>query len=182
MAKLKYVIGYLVVIVLCTVIWFHRPEKEQMNQLEEQVNALKEQVGSHYRNDISSLENTATQFLAHNFNQPITDEDEGLINELSEEFRTISHNLFFTYSNPSIHSEWQNRVSDVRMYLPDYLFGNSLTKEEIADLYQALQAIRFITMDFKELVPYDPQSSYDAMHDEEHEMVERIKYRLSLKY
>ena len=182
MVKLKYAIGFLTVIALCTVIWFHRPAKEQVNQLEEQVSILKEQVGSHYRGDISSLENTAEQLLAHNFNQPITDEDEGLINELNEEFRTISGNLFFTNSNATIHSEWQNRVSDVRMYLLDYLLGDLLTKEEIADLYQALQATRFIAIDFDELVPYDPQSTYDAMHDEEHEMVERIEYRLSLKY
>ena len=196
MARLKYVIGFLVVIVLCTVIWFEHPAKEQANQLDEKasaleeqanqldkkVSALEEQIGRHYLADISSLENTAEQLLAHNFNQPITDEDEGLIDELSEGFLDTSDNIFYMNRDEPIHLEWQGRLLDVHMYLLRYLSGTSLTKEEVADLYQALQATRFIAMDFGGIAQDDPQSSYDAMHDEEHEIVERIKYRLSLNY
>ena len=182
MIRLKYVSGLLVVIALCTIIWFNPPAKEQVKQLEEKVSTLEEQIGSHYRDFIFSMESTAEQLLAHNFKQPITDEDEDMINELSDEFSGISDNLFYVNINAMVHSEWENRMFDVDRYLYKYRYEASLTKEEVADLYQALQAIRFIAKDFIDFTQYDMQSSYDAMHDKKHEMVERVKYRLSLKY
>lgn len=182
MIRLKYVSGLLVVIALCTIIWFNPPTKEQVKQLEEKVSTLEEQIGSYYGDIIFSLDSTAEQLLAHNFNQPITDEDEGIINELSAEFSGISDNLFYVNINAMVHSEWEARMSDVSWYLRDYLHGTPLTEEEVDDLYQALQAIRFIAKDFRDITQYDLQSSYDALHDEEHEMVERVKYRLSLEY
>lgn len=182
MVWLKYVSGVLVVIAICAVIWFNPSAKVQVNQLEERVSALEEQVGSHYKDTIFSLRVTVDELLEHNFNQPLTDEDEDMMNEFAEEFSDISDTLFFMNRNLSVHSEWQNRMLDVHMYLRNYTYGPSLTKEEVDDLYQALQAIRFITMDFGHIVDYDRQSSYDAMHDKEHEMVERVQYRLSLKY
>lgn len=178
----KYVIGLVVVIALCTVVWFKLPTKIEVNQLEEKVSILEVQIGEHYINDISLLENVSEQLLNYNFNQPITDENNSMISKVSEDFRTITSNLLFIGSNASVHAELQYRVSNVRTYLIDYVYGASLTKEEVADLYQVLQAIRFIIKDFRDIVSYNPQSAYDAMHDEEHEMVERIKYRLSLKY
>ena len=72
-----------------------------------------------------------------------------------------------------MHSEWEARMSDVSWYLQDYLDGTPLTEEEAAVLYQALQAIRFIAKDFRDITQYDMQSAYDAIHDEEHEMVEK---------
>lgn len=179
---LKYVGGLLVVIALCTIVWFNSPAREQVKQLEEKVSTLEEQIGGYYRDIAFSLDSTAEQLLAHKFNQPITDEDEDMINELSDEFRDISYKLFFENGNVNMHSEWEARMSDVSWYLRDYLDGNPLTEEEVADLYQALQAIRFIAKDFRDITQYDLQSAYDAIHDEEHEMVERVKYRLSLEY
>ena len=182
MVWVKYVSGLLVVIAICAVIWFNPSAKVQVNQLEEKVSVLEEQIGGYYRDTISSLDSTATQLLEHNFKQPITDEDEDMINELSDEFSDISDILFFMNGNASVHSEWENRMFDVHMYLRNYTYGPSLTKEEVADLHQALKAILFISMDFADIVDYDGQSSYDAMHDKKHEMVERVEYRLSLKY
>lgn len=179
---MKYVIGLVVVIALCTVVWFTSPTKIEVNELEEKVSTLEVLIGEHYINDISLLEDASEQLLNYNFNQPITDENNSMISKVSEEFRTITSNLLFISSNASVHSELQYRVSNVRMHLIDYVSGASLTKEEVADLYQVLQAIHFIAKYFRDIVSYDPQSTYDAMHDEEHEMVERIKYRLSIKY
>ena len=75
MIRLKYVGGLLVVIALCTIIWFNPSAKEQVKQLEEKVSTLEEQIGGYYRDIIFSLEITAEQLLAHNFKQPITEED-----------------------------------------------------------------------------------------------------------
>ncbi|MEK5080226.1 hypothetical protein MKX73_14955 [Solibacillus sp. FSL W7-1436] len=58
----------------------------------------------------------------------------------------------------------------------------SLTEEHVADLYQVLHAVRFIAKDINDLTGYDMQALYKAMNDEEHEIVQRIKYRLSIEY
>ena len=182
---LKYVIGFLIVIALCTVIWFIRPANDQ---LEVKVSALEEQIGRHYLNDLSSLERTAEQLLEYDLSLPITEENGKIIDELSRDLDTILDNLFFEhpfmYSEEStiIHSKWHNELSKAKWDLPFYGKEVPLTKEEAADLYQILQASRFIAKDFRDIVGYDYQSAYDAMHDKDHEMVERINYRLSIKY
>ncbi|MGM9950002.1 MAG: hypothetical protein ACI33P_07730 [Lysinibacillus sp.] len=80
-----------------------------------------------------------------------------------------------------MHTEWEDRMFEVCMYLHTYLSGASLTKEEAADLHQVLQAVQYIAMDFRDFAP-GPQATYDAMYDDEHEMIERVKFRLSAKY
>ncbi|MEK3765626.1 MULTISPECIES: hypothetical protein [unclassified Solibacillus] len=108
---LKYVIGLLIVIALCTVIWFIRPTNDQ---LEVKVSALEEQIGRHYLNDLSSLERTAEQLLEYDLSLPITEENGKIIDELSRDLDTILDNLFFEhpfmYSEEStiIHSKWHN--------------------------------------------------------------------------
>lgn len=180
MVWLKYVGGVLVVIALCAVIWFIHPAKGQVKQLEEKVSILEEQIGFQYSDAMYPLKRTVEALIEWDYKQSITDVDEGAINDLSEELFASIQVLFFV-RNKSVHPEWEDRMYDVHWYLRDYLRGNSLTNEEIADLNQALKAIYFIAMDFNGIVR-DMQASYDAMHDEEHEMVERVKYRLSTEY
>ena len=182
MKWLKYVIGLVVVIALCTVVWFKPPTKIEVNQLEEKVSILEEQIGGHYQDYNLSLVNTAEQLLAHDFNQPIMVEDELMIEELSNELYSIRDKLFYIKSQVLMHSDWEDKLMEVERYLTEYLSGVSFTKEEVADLNQGLHAIRFIAMDFGDIARYDTQAAYDAMHDEEHAMVERVKFRLSTKY
>ncbi|WP_339216415.1 hypothetical protein [Solibacillus sp. FSL W8-0372] len=182
---LKYVIGLLIVIALCTAVWFIRPTNAQ---LEAKISVLEEQIGRHYLNDFDSLERTAEQLLEYDLNLPITEENGKVIDVLSRDLDTILNNLFYNhpliYSEESttIHSKWHNELSQAKWNLPFYGKELPLTKDEAADLYQILQASRFIAKDFRDIVGYDYQSAYDAMHDKDHEMVERINYRLSIKY
>lgn len=71
-----------------------------------------------------------------------------------------------------------SKLSDVDRYFITYVDEGSLTEEQVADLYQVLHAVRFIAKDINGLTVY----VYNAMHNEEHEIVERIKYRLSIEY
>ena len=89
---------------------------------------------------------------------------------------------FFRLGTESIHPELYSKLSDVDRYFITYVDEGSLTEEQVADLYQVLHAVRFIAKDINGLTVYDTQVLYNAMHNEEHEIVERIKYRLSIEY
>lgn len=170
MVGLKYLGGVLVAIVLCGVIWLVHPAKEQVNQLEEQ-------IGSQYSYANFLLRDTVEELLKWNFSQPLTDADEGYLNELSAEYFYITGLI----SRDVVHHEWRSRMNDIHSYLTKYIYGPSLTEEDVADLQQALQATRFISMDFNDFVE-SSQDFYAAMHDEQHEMVERVKSRLAKQY
>lgn len=182
MKLLKYVMGFVVVITLCTVVWFKLTTKIEVNQLEEKVIILEDQIGNHYRSDLYLWEDAAEQLLTYDFSQPITDENNNEIFKLSRLFYTASENLFFRLGTESIHPELYSKLSDVDRYFITYVDEGSLTEEQVADLYQVLHAVRFIAKDINGLTVYDTQALYNAMHNEEHEIVERIKYRLSIEY
>lgn len=169
MVRLKNIVSVLVTIVLCGVIWLVHPAKEQVEELETN-------IGSQYYSANFLLHNTVVELLKWNFNQPLTDSDKDYLQHLSMEFlhTTDLHPL-----NGNVHHEWRSRILDIQDYLTDYS-DSPLSEEDIADLKQALQATRFITLDL-----LDIKNSYDfynAMHDEQHEMVERVKERLATKY
>lgn len=181
MKLLKYVMGFVVVITLCTVVWFKLTTKIEVNQLEEKVIILEDQIGNHYRSDLYLWEDAAEQLLTYDFSQPITDENNNEIFKLSRFF--IPHRkTFFRLGTESIHPELYSKLSDVDRYFITYVDEGSLTEEQVADLYQVLHAVRFIAKDINGLTVYDTQVLYNAMHNEEHEIVERIKYRLSIEY
>lgn len=178
MKLLKYVMGFVVVITLCTVVWFKLTTKIEVNQLQEKVIILEDQIGNHYRSDLYLWEDAAEQLLTYDFSQPITDENNNEIFKLSRLFYTASENLFLDFGTESIHPELYSKLSDVDRYFITYVDEGSLTEEQVADLYQVLHAVRFIAKDINGLTVY----VYNAMHNEEHEIVERIKYRLSIEY
>lgn len=94
MKLLKYVMGFVVVITLCTVVWFKLTTKIEVNQLQEKVIILEDQIGNHYRSDLYLWEDAAEQLLTYDFSQPITDENNNEIFKLSRLFYTASENLF----------------------------------------------------------------------------------------
>ena len=75
----------------------------------------------------------------------------------------------------------RNRIYDIQKYVDSYVYNTSLSQEEVEDLHQALQATRFISMDLGTSLD-DNSDFYDVMHDEQHEMVDKIKNRLSAQY
>lgn len=171
MVGLKYIGGVLVAIVLCGVIWLVHPAKEQVNQLEEQ-------ISRQYMFANFLLRDTVEDLLAWNFSQPLTDADEDYLKKLSNELLYTTDLIF---SGDVVHHEWRSRMNDIQGYLSKYMSGTSLSEEDVADINQSLQATRFITMDFNDYVD-NTYDFYNAMHDEHHEMVERVKSRLASKY
>lgn len=169
--KLKYFGGGLVVLALYGFIWFVYPAKEQVNQLEKQMSQQ-----YFYANYL--LRGTVDELLEWDFSKPLTSEDEEYLSELSVQLQYITG---LTFSGNMVHQEWKNRMNDIHDYLYNYLYAHSLLEEDVADLRQVLQATRFITMDFNDFIE-NTQDFYDAMHDKEHEMVERVKSRLSTQY
>lgn len=162
--------GVLGAVVLCGVVWFAHPAQDRVNELEEQIS-----LQYTYANPL--LRDTVKALLEYDFSEPLTDENEEDFNRLAKEFRDVT-DLFF--SGGTVHYEWQDRLDDTKFYLMDYASGSPLSEEEIADLYQVLKATRYICMDFRD---YDNRSDfYDAMHSENHEMVEQVKKRLAWKY
>ena len=85
--------GFVVVITLCTVVWFKLTTKIEVNQLEEKVIILEDQIGNHYRSDLYLWEDAAEQLLTYDFSQPITDENNNEIFKLSRFF--IPHRKTF---------------------------------------------------------------------------------------
>lgn len=162
--------GVLAAVVLCGVVWFAHPAQERVNELEDQISAQ-----YMYANFL--LRDTAIDLLEHDFSEPLTDENKEDFNKLVKQFIDVT-DLFF--SGGTVHSEWRERLDDAKFYFMDYSNGSPLSKDEAADLYQVLKANRYICMDFRD---YDKHSDfYDAMHSENHEMVEQVKKRLAWKY
>lgn len=166
--------GILVATVLCGGIWLSQwghPAKEQVKELEAQ-------MSWHYIQANYLLRSTVGELLEWNFSEPLISENEADFRRLSREFLNVT-DLFF--SGTTVHYEWRNRVSDANIYLMNYELGSPLSVADIAELHQILQATRFISMDFShELAAHS--EFYDAMHSEKHEMVERVKRRLAMKY
>lgn len=161
----------------CGLIWWAYSSKEQVNQ---QVNQMEKDISNQYYYANLLLRNTVDALLEWDFSQPFTDtvEDEdylyGLISELDS-----TTNLMF--SGNVVHYEWRRRMDDILNYVRLYITDSSLSVESVADLQQALQATRFITMDFKDYIR-GTDDFYDAMHDEKHEINQQIKNRLYAQY
>ncbi|MBD8033978.1 hypothetical protein [Solibacillus merdavium] len=166
---LKYFIRILVALALCAVIWIVHPAREQVRELEKE-------LSYQYSTANKLLRNTVEELLEWNFSQPITAEEKDYIHGLYVEISEITDLIF---RGNVVHLEWKNRMYDIQAYLQRYMFGPPLLEEDVADLNQALQAILFITIDYREFVKYP---DYGAMHDEKHEMVEKIKKRLETQY
>ena len=162
--------GVLGAVVLCGVIWFAHPAQVQVNELEVQISAQ-------YTNANSLLRDTVKELLKWNFSEPITDENQVEFSRLIKAYVDVT-SLFF--SGDSVHFEWEDKVDDTKIYFMNYADGSLLSEEEAADLYQILNATRYISRDFMD---YTKDSEfYDAMHSKNHEMVERVKKRLAEKY
>ena len=162
--------GVLGAVVLCGVVWFAHPAQDRVNELEEQISAQYT-----YANHL--LRDTVKALLEYDFSDPLTDENEEDFNRLTKEFWNVI-NLFF--SGGTVHSEWQDRVGDTKIYFMNYANGSPLSEEEAADFYQVLKATRLISMDLRDYTKHS--EFYDAMHSEDHEMVEEVKKRLAWKY
>lgn len=170
MVRLKYFGGVMAALALCGVLWFNHPAKEQVEQMEGQISW--QYIHANYL-----LRDTVEEILEWNYSQPLTDGDQVYLSKLSNEFFYITSLIF---SGKVVHQEWRERMNDIQGYLNNYVYGTSLTEEDVADLHQALQATRFISMDFNDFIEHT--DFYDAMHDENHEMVEKIESRLTLQY
>lgn len=166
---MKYFIRFLIALALCGVVWIVHPAREQVRELEKD-------ISYQYSTANKLLRNTVEELLEWNFSQPITAEEKDYIHGFYVEISEITDLIF--HGNV-VHLEWKNRMYDIKAYLQRYMFGPPLLEEDVADLNQALQAILFITIDYREFVKYP---DYDAMHDEKHEMVEKIKKRLETQY
>lgn len=164
---MKKLVGILLTLALCGFVWLIHPVKEQVKQMEEQ-------IGDQYLYANYLLRDSVDKLLAWNFSQPLSDADEGYVNDLSDELLYTSNLMF---NRNVVHHEWRERINDIEHYLNDYIHETSLSEENIADLHQALQATRFISMDLDSEVEF-----YDAMHDDQHEMVGKVKHRLATQY
>lgn len=159
----------LLTIALCSVIWMVHPAKEQAKQMEEQ-------IGEQYLYANYLLNDTVEEMLAWNFSKPLSDADEDYVNGLSVELHYATNIMF---NGNVLHQKWRDRINDIAHYLHDYIYGSSLSEESLTDLHQALQATRIISIDFYSTVD---GGFYDAMHDEQHEMVEKVENRLATQY
>lgn len=169
MGQLKILVRVLVLGALCGLIWWTYTAKEQVNQIERE-------MSNQYFYANLLLRNTVDELLEWDFSQPLTDmiEDKDYLNKL---FAELDYTTSLMFSGGVVHHEWQGRINDILIYLHSYITDTSISEENVADLYQALQATRFITMDFK-----NTNDFYDAMHDEKHEMVKQVKSRLDIQY
>lgn len=166
---MKYFIRILVALALCGVIWIVHPAREQVRELEKE-------LSYQYSTANKLLRNTVEELLEWNFSQPITAEEKDYIHGLYVEISEITDLIF---RGNVVHFEWKQRMYDIQSHIHLYMLDLSLSEEDVADLNQALQAILFITMDYREFVKYP---DYDAMHDEKHELVKKIKKRLETQY
>jgi hypothetical protein len=116
--------------------------------------------------------------LEWDFSQPLTDADERYLRNHFNNFSNLRGIIFNGYI---VHEEWRRRMYDIEGYLLKYGYDRSLSKEEVDDLYQGLEATRFISLDLDDMLD-SFQDFYDGMHDEQHEMRERIKSRLATQY
>ena len=167
MVVIKNLGGILFTLALCGIVWLVHPAKEQVKEMEEQ-------IADQYLFANYLLRNSVDKLLAWNFSQPLSDADKGYVNELSDELLYTSNLMF---NKNVVHHEWRGRINDIEHYLNDYIHETSLSEENIADLHQALQATRFISMDLD-----SEEDFYEAMHDDQHEMVGKVKNRLATQY
>lgn len=168
---MKYLVVLLVWLAFCGVIWFNNAAKEELKQFEGQISLQ-------YIHANFLLRDNVDEFLQWDFNQTLNEEDKEYIRKLSYEFLYINGILF---SGKVVHKEWGERISDIHGYLNKYVYGPPLSEQDANDLEQALQATYFISMDFTDFTE-NTQDFYDAMHDKNHEMVERVKSRLAMNY
>ncbi|MEK5079017.1 hypothetical protein MKX73_08780 [Solibacillus sp. FSL W7-1436] len=162
--------GVLGAVFLCGVVWFAHPAQDRVNELEEQIS-----VQYKYANPL--LRDTVKALLEYDFNEPLTVENEEDFNRLTKQFWNVIH-LFF--NGGTVHTEWRDRVEDTKIYFMNYANGSPLSEEEAADFYQVLKATRLISRDLRDYT--ENSEFYDAMHSEDHEMVEQVKKRLDWKY
>lgn len=171
MSKLKYVGRLIIAIALCSIIWFTHPAKEQVEQLEGE--SSRQYMYANYL-----LKGTVQELLKWDYSQPLNDEDKDYLSQLLWELDNIHGIIFNGYV---VHQDWLNRMHEIENYLSKYVHTETLlSKEEVEDLQQALNATLFITMDFIHMD--DDLDFYDALHDDQTEMVERVKKRLATKY
>lgn len=162
--------GVLGAVFLCGVVWFAHPAQDRVNELEEQIS-----VQYKYANPL--LRDTVKALLEYDFYEPLTVENEEDFNRLTKQFWNVIH-LFF--NGGTVHTEWRDRVEDTKIYFMNYANGSPLSEEEAADFYQVLKATRLISRDLRDYT--ENSEFYDAMHSEDHEMVEQVKKRLDWKY
>ena len=172
-----YVGGILAVTTLCGVLWSIQSGKEK-GQEQEQVTQLEGQIGIQYIHANYLLKSTVESLLEWDFSQPLTDADERYLRNHFNNFSNLRGIIFNGYI---VHEEWRRRMYDIEGYLLKYGYDRSLSKEEVDDLYQGLEATRFISLDLDDMLD-SFQDFYDGMHDEQHEMRERIKSRLATQY
>lgn len=165
---MKYFIRFLIALALCAVIWIVHPAREQVRELEKD-------ISYQYSTANKLLRNTVEELLEWNFSQPLTNGDREYMEGLYLDMMNLTSLLF---NGNVVHLEWRQRMYDIQSHIHRYMLDSSLSEEDVADLEQALQATRFITRDFQDIRLPD----YDAMHDEKHEMVEKIKKRLETQY
>lgn len=160
-------------------IWYNAPEHP------DPIKQYEEQIGYQYESTNDLLGDTVDELLEWNFNEPLSDVDEDYLFHLLRDFSSIKDLFFGRYDyhfkvHP-VYPEWQTRMEAIYNYLVIYGNERTLTYEEVTDLYQALKANLYIAMDFNDYIISD-QDFYDAMHNEQHEMVEVVKRRLATTY
>mgnify|MGYP003409149506 FL=1 len=161
----------LIILALCGIVWLAHPAQQQVKEMEQQ-------ISSQYLYANYLLNDTVMDLLAWDFSQPLYEEDKHYINKLFNEIFYLSSIMF---SGGTVHKEWRNRIWDLQQYLRNYIDGKILSEEELADLHQALQETRYISMDLYNDIDSNTDL-YEAMHDEHHEMVEKVKNRLATQY
>ena len=156
---------------LCGIIWLVHPARAQVNDLEKQ-------ISYQYDSATTLLNQNTTELLEWDFNQPLKQEDKDYVYDLYFQFKFIANILF---QDDVVHREWRYRMLEAEAHLMSYIQSASLSEKDRTDLHQVLQASYYITFDFRDYVK-NPARYYEAMHDEQHEMVEVIKNRLDAQY
>lgn len=171
MLRLKNLGRVVIVIALFGGFWWVDSVKEQVKQLEGE-------ISNQYFHANLLLRNTVEELLEWDFSQPLTDKYKDYLYRLLNEF-DYKTNLIF--SGNVVHHEWRSRTYDIESHVRNYINDSSLTKEDVADLHQALRATLYITMDFTDYNRF-ASNLYDATHDEKNEMVEQVKSLLEAQY
>ncbi|MDN4492622.1 hypothetical protein [Ureibacillus aquaedulcis] len=168
---MKKIAGILIAVILCGVIWYVITAKEHAQQMEGK-------ISRHYLNANYLLNDIVEELLAWNFSQPLSAEDEGYLIKLSDQLHYTSDLMF---SGDVVHQDWRNQMTDTQDYLSGYVYDQSLSDEDRADLHQALWATHFILMDFR-TAANNKVEYYDAMNNEKNEMVEKVNNRLATQF
>lgn len=156
---------------LCGTIWLIHPARAQVNDLEKQISYQYSGVTSLLRQNTKAL-------LEWDFNQPLKQSDKDDLYNLYFQLKSISYILF---QDGVVHRDWIYRLLEAEMYIMSFIENASLPEQDAADLRQILQASYYITLDFQDYIKNSARY-YEAMHEEQHEMVEVIKNRLEAAY